>query len=109
MVDDDDGRSSAPLLDALHAPDLRAGRTLRLPRPLRHESFEARTPRGLSQKDRGAVLELVNRPIEDADRVTLFRFRSFLPLDRAAMFCELRPDEIHKSAHARRAAKIGMG
>ena len=48
-------------LDALHAPDLRAGRALRLSRPPRHESLETRAPRGVPQEDRGAVLELVKR------------------------------------------------
>ena len=48
-------------LDALHAPDLRAGRALRLSRPLRHEPFEAGAPRGVPQESRGAVLDLVNR------------------------------------------------
>ena len=61
------------------------------------------------EKDRGAVLDLVNRMIEDADRAASFRFADFLPLDRAPLFCELRPGEIHEGAHARRAAKIGMG
>jgi hypothetical protein len=37
---------------------------------------------------------------EDADRATLFRFASFLPLDRAPVFYELRPDEVHERAHA---------
>jgi hypothetical protein len=46
---------------------------------------------------------------EDADRATLFRFASFLPLDRAPVFRELRPDEVHERTHASRAAKIGMG
>jgi Flavodoxin-like fold len=109
VADDDDGRSSAPLLDALHASDLRAGRALRLSRPLRHESFEARAPRGLHEKDRGAVFELVNETIEDADWATSFCFLKFLSFDRAPMFCQLRPDEIHERAHARRAAKIRMG
>jgi hypothetical protein len=41
VADVHDGRSPAPLLDALHAANLRAGRPLRLSRPLRHESLEA--------------------------------------------------------------------
>ncbi len=47
LADLHDGRSAAPLSHPLHAPDLRAGRALRLSRPLRHESLETGAPRGV--------------------------------------------------------------
>ena len=82
VADDDDGRSPTPLLDALHASDLRARRPLRLSRSLRHESFEARTPRGVPRKNREAVLELVNHP--DAGPSDAIPPREFpLPRSRA--------------------------
>ena len=96
-----------------HAPDLRAGRALRLSRPLRHESHDGRPPRGVPQRDRGAVLDLVSQIIQSASREAplgrSIRSRGFLALDRAAMLCELGAREIHEGAHTRRAAKIGMG
>ena len=54
------GDPAAPLPDPLHAPDLRAGRAVRLSRPLRHESHEARAARGVPRKGRGEVLDLVS-------------------------------------------------
>jgi hypothetical protein len=66
MVDVHDGRSAAPLLDAVDAQDLRARRPLRLSRATRHESFDARAPSSFPQKDRGAIFELVNQTIENA-------------------------------------------
>jgi len=51
----------------------------------------------------------VNQTIVDPDSAISFSFTKFLPFDHAPMFRELRPDEIHESADASRAAKIGMG
>src|SRR6185437_11208216 len=66
MADVVDGRSTAPLSHPLPAPDLRPRRALRLSRLPRHESFEARAPRGLPRDDRGAVLELVSEALAEA-------------------------------------------
>ena len=55
------GRSSPPFSDPLHAPDLRPGRALRLSRALRHESHQAGAARGVPQKGRGEVLDLVRK------------------------------------------------
>ena len=55
-----DGRPAAPLPDPLAAPDLRARRAVRLSRPLRHGSHQARAARGVPRKGRGEVLDLVS-------------------------------------------------